>query len=217
MNYSCYNTWNAQNQCSLCYGMNADFTKSEGEHYHLNCLVYYSPTYPDLFKLSEHVPSEIIIPASSCFNCKSEQELSKCPQCHVEYCFSCTLKPETRVCCENFRNQFKTLTKKCIGCFYTKPNSEFCYRFKCENHDYLCLKCWSFGRTQGKCVIGCIINTNWACYANCRMCHEWRPKYLGEYRCKRNCELCDFCGYKMVVEGKKSCSICLSEINLAYY
>lgn len=216
MNYSDFYNYTPQTQCGICYGVNPDFEKAANEHYHLACLVYYSASNPNFFNLSSHVSNDIIIPIQSCYTCKSDQDLSSCPQCNFEFCFSCTLKPGIRVCCENFKNQFKSIAKKCIGCFYVKPNSEFCYRFKCKDHDYLCLKCWSFGKTQGRCVFGCVINTQWACYTKCLMCHEWRPKYLGEYRCTRNCEICDLCGYKRAMEDGKPCSICLKEISLAF-
>lgn len=203
-----HNTTNSQVKCLICKAHFPDFKIPESGYYHLNCLNKCAESNPSYFDLSQYAYKDFLIKAPCCLICESKENLESCRNCVKIYCLNCALNPAKPVCCEPYRDFRRNTYKECIGCYYSKRVTEFCIQVKCEAHDYLCMKCWNLGKNVGKCILGCPINTNFTYYTECRICGQWKPKYLGEFRCASNCEICELCGYNRLINFYYTCPIC---------
>lgn len=203
-----------QSSCSICNTPFPDFKNSENKVFHLNCLITYSKSDPNFFDISQYAYKDFLIPTFFCSICENKERLATCMDCLKIFCTACALNPAKPLCCQKYRQLCMNEYKKCAGCSYYKRVTDFCWQVKCEAHDYLCLKCWNLGSNVGKCVMGCVVDTKFSCYVQCRACGLWKPRYLGEYRCQNNCEICELCGYKRLINFQSSCLMCQTKIEL---
>ena len=188
--------------CIICKSKNPNFVSKCEHFYHINCLMEIASQDTKCIKCQNSINLEgiEIISADSCQVCSRRHTLWACKNCMKNYCYFCIARGITTECCKDISKNMKDLTTKCVGCRMNRFFSDF-VPISCPDHSLLCKKCWNLGIELGRCLLGCNILFKLSEYVQCCCCHKNGTRYYGEWVCHNDCQVCEFCQVKSIINA----------------
>jgi hypothetical protein len=133
-----------------------------------------------------------------CYRCTDKNIIQACETCNKSYCYLCITNLNLVECCKSIQDNVDNIKIKCPGCLIDRSLSNI-VPIKCKTHNLVCKKCWNIGSELNKCLI-CDEKYDLGIFCNCSKCNLKNIKYIGEYHCTQNCDVCEFCQTMEILE-----------------